>query len=490
MKIDVSFLDDLERRIRLNQAPKLKDLTSTIRPKGIPRSLTFRYANLLKRMGGAYHAIRLLNPIIRNTTAKPSNLELIEYAACLTKLNLSEESIELLNSISNEKSPEIHFERAAAYMIQWDYLSAREHLEKFLACSENSEYRICVGELNLGASYIYTNEASKADKALKQVLDRAKKGEFKLLCGNALELLAQSSILKKDFVTAEKFLKDASTYMGTSNPRYILYIEKVKVMRQLFTEDTSPDLVKRLGALRAQAADLRNWNTLRDIELFTAIATQDDQKIHDLYYGVPYPEYRKRILSFWEKPLQLSETYDKKIGRGTPQKIFDVTKGIDLHSKQQLSVGKTLHRLVQCLTSDFYAPFSATRIFSIVFRGVYFNPDTSQQQVYEAIKRLNKWFQDHEIDLRVMRGQGGYRLRSEKGYILRIKGTTQILTRPDDFLTRLLDAGLSENFSLKMVVAGLKLPKRSAVRRLSEATDQGLLVRKGKGPATRYSTKK
>ncbi len=388
--INVSFLDDLERRIRLNQAPKLKDLISTFSPKGIPRSLIFRYANLLKRMGGVYYAVRLLNPIIRNGTKVPSNLEIIEYAACLTKLNLSDESMELLNSIQNEESPEIHFERAAAYMSKWDYLSAREHLEKFLACPSN-DYRICVGELNLGASYIYTNEANEAVRVLKRVLERAKKNQFNLLCGNALELLAQSSILQKDFTSAENFINEASKYMGTSNPRYILYFEKVRAMRELFTGNISPALLRSLTTLRSKAASLRNWNTLRDIELFTAIATKDTNKIQDLYYGVPYPEYRKRILWFWDRPLQVSETYDKIIGPNpsAQKKIFDIANGIDLNSQHQLSIGKTLHRLVQCLTSDFYAPFSTTKLFSIVFQGTHFNPDTSPQQVYEAIKRLN-----------------------------------------------------------------------------------------------------
>ncbi len=491
MKIDVSFLDDLEHRIRLNQAPKLKDLTTTINPRKIPRSLVFRYANLLKRMGGVYYAIRLLNPIIRNTTKVPSNLEVIEYASCLTKLNLSDESMDLLNSIQDE-SPEIHFERAAAYMSKWDYSSAREHLEKFLSCKGNSEYRICVGELNLGASYIYTNEAAKAVKVLMQVLERAQKNQFTLLCGNALELLGQSSILQKDFKTAEKFLNDASTYMGTSNPRYILYVEKVKAMSELFTGNTSPDLLKSLVNLRSKAASLKNWNTLRDIELFTAIATNDTTKIQDLYYGVPYPEYRKRILLFWGRPFELNQTYDKKIGpnQNDSRKIFDVTMGIDLHSKNQLTVGKTLHRLVQCLTSDFYAPFSTTKIFSVVFKGAFFNPDTSPQQVYEAIKRLNHWFESHEIDLKVIRGKGGYRLRSEKGYVLRIQGTTKIFTRPDEFLTKLLSSGLTKDFSLKMVVSNLNIPKRSAVRRLTEATDQGFLERYGKGRGVKYSVKK
>ncbi|OQW49210.1 MAG: hypothetical protein A4S09_03845 [Proteobacteria bacterium SG_bin7] len=489
IKVDVSFLDDLENRLRLNQAPKVKDLVAAVSPKGIPRSLIFRYANLLRRMGGSYNALKLLNPIIRNSMQSPSNLEIIEYAACLTKLNLCDESIELLNSVRDESSPELHFERAAAYMTKWEYLFAREHLHKFLACPAIPEYRRRVGELNLGATYVHTNEPDKAIKILEHLLSRAKKSRFHLLCGNALELLGQAYVLKRDFPCATKLLNEASTYMGISNPRYILYIDKVRAMSQLLMENNSKPAIRGLIALRSQAANIRDWNTLRDIELLSAIATNDIKKIYDLYYGTPYPEYRKRILAFWGKPLPLVISYEKFIGvkQDRPKNIFDISKGLDLNSRHQLKVGKTLHRLIQCLTTDFYAPFSTTRIFSIVFRGVYFNPHTSRQQVYEAVKRLNQWFENREIDLQVIRGYGGYRLRSKNGYILKVDGSMKIHSRLDDFLKLLLENSLTQNFSLRAVVERLKLPGRSASRMLTLATEHGLLIRHGSGRSTSYS---
>lgn len=492
MRVDVPFLDDLERQIRSNQGPSLKDLISNIKTKDVPRSLVFRYANILKRLGGVYHAIRYLNPIVRNSMAKPTDTEMIEYASCLTKLSLSDESLEILNSIQNEEIPEVHFERAAAYVAKWDYHLAKKHFEKYLSSKSISEYRSCVGEINLGASYIFTNEPDQAENILLRALERNKKNKFDLLCGNTLELLGQCAILKNDFAKAKEVLSNSSTYLGSANPRYNLYFEKAQIMAELFSEGPSPELARRLNSLRALAAKLRNWNTLRDIELFTAIATKDVTKIKDLYYGIPYIEYRKRIVAIWGKPLQNISTYDRKIGNPNQNhsRVFDVTKGIDLPSKQELKLGKTLHRLIQCLTSDFYAPFSTTKIFSLVFKGAHFNPESSQQQVYEAIKRLNQWFSEHNIDLKIVRGKAGYRLRSRQGYILRISGSPKMHSREDHFLTELLNAGFQDNFTIKMVIAALKIPRRSAIRRLTEAQEQGLLIRVGKGPATKYSIKK
>lgn len=490
MKITVSFLDELEKLIRLNQAPSLKGLTS-VRSKDLPRALVCRYANLLRRMGGAKSALTLLNPIVRKKTGHPSNSQIIEYAACLTRLSLVDESIELLNSIKGDASAEIHFELAMAHVSKWDYQTAKTFFEKFLLSPSLSEYKRCVGEINVAASCIYINQTDEAMRILNSVLVKTKREQFKLLCGNILELMGEIAILQKDYASAEKYLQEAGLFLGSSNPRYILFIEKWRTIRQLLQDKGSPESVAKLNSVRSKAAKIRDWNTIREIELFTAIATNDLEKITDLYYSVPYPEYRKRILSLWGKPFKVSASYEKRIGPRTTGvgKIFDVAKGKDLKSGVQLSVGQAPHRLLECLTSDFYAPFSTTMIYSHVFKNTFFNPETSPQQVYEVIKRLNLWLEDNKLDLRILRGEGGYRLRTKDGYILRIGESPQNRTRLNDFLDGLLQHGLSENFSVSMVEKKLDLPRRTATRLLAEAMDQGDLIRSGGGHATRYSLK-
>lgn len=488
MKITVSFLDELEKQIRLNEAPSLRGLTA-IRSKDLPRALVGRYANLLRRMGGAKYALKLLNPIVRKKTGHANNNEIIEYAACLTRLSLFDESIDLLHTIKNESSPEIYFELAMAHVFKWEYPAARIFFEKYLLSPGLSEYKRCVGEINLAAGFIYLGDISAASQALDNVVAKAKKEEFHMLCGNALELLGEIAILKKDYAGAENYLKEASSLLGSSNPRYVLYLEKWRAIRRVLQENGSPKSIQDLLPVRNQAAKIRDWNTLREIELFKSMATDDLQGITDLYYSVPYPEYRKRILALWKKPFRINESYDKKIGPHPTRegKIFDIAKGRDLKSGRGLRVGHATHRLLECLTSDFYAPFSTTRIYSSVFKDAFFNPETSPQQVYEVIKRLNLWFSKNDLDLQILRGQGGYRLRSKEGYILRISESPQNRTRLNDFLENLSEHNLIENFSVSMVEENLDLPRRTATRMLAEATDLGWLTRSGGGHSTRYS---
>ncbi len=492
MKVTVSFLDNLEESIRLNRAPGLKRLAA-IRSKDIPRPLAYRYANLLRRMGGVKSALAVLNPIVRKKTGHPNHNEIIEYAACLTRLSLVDESIGLLSSIKNDPSPEIYFELAMANVSKWEYETARTYFDKYLHSSSITEYKRCVGKLNLGACYIYTDEISEASKILRNVLVKAKAEKFRLLCGNILELLGEIAILQKNYFGAEKCLTEANLFLGSTNTRYLLYLKKWRAISRLLQEKGSTALIKDLTSLRAEAAKLRDWNNIREIELFMAIATDDLQKVTDLYYSVPYPVYRKRILRLWGKAFSVSEIYEKKIGR-RPLKtgnVFDVAAGKDLKSGCQLKVGQAPHRLVQCLSSDFYAPFSTTRIFSSVFKNTFFNPETSPQQVYEIIKRLNTWFLENNLDLRVLRGEGGYRLRSEEGYILRIpEKPVSSPTRLEVFLESLWKNNLTENFSVSMVEQKLGLPRRSVTRYLGEATAEGFLVQTGGGHATRYSRSK
>lgn len=489
MKLNVSFLDTLEEQIRTNKAPKLEQLVRTFQAQEIPRTLVVRYANLLRRMGGTKHALRILNPVVRNDTEKPTIDEVIEYASCLTRLSLVDESIALLSKIDNEPKPEIQYELAAAYVAKWDYSKAIPYLKKYLSFTELSPYKICVGEINLAAAFIYTNELEKADSLLKKLLTKIQQYDFKLLWGNVLELQGEIAFINREFDRSMDLFRESGEKLQSSNPRYLLYIDKWKVISKMLKENGTKTSLLECAGLRKKAAELRDWNSLREIELYRALVTNDSEAIANLYYGVPYPEYRKRILSIWAKPLKVNGSHERRIGPGMVKikKIFDVAAGKDLFTDCQLKPGQTLHRLVQVLATDFYSPFSTTKIFSLVFKDSFFNPVTSPQQVYEIVKRLNEWFVENKIPLIVTRGKWGYRLRAEEAYFLRLQIDSEFRTKIDDFIESLENYGLVENFSVSMVEEKTGLARRTATRLLSDGVAAGKLLREGRAQSTKYS---
>ncbi len=477
MKVTVSFLDTLEAQIRANAAPKLEHFLNAHNYK-IPRPLTARYVNLIRRMGGPKYALNILNPIVRNDSAKPTVEEIIEYATCLCRVGLVDEGIGLLNSIANEPHAEIQFELAIAYMSKWDYPKAIPYLVKYLRFKELPVYKVCVGEVNLAASYIYTNEMERAESLLKKLIVKLQKNNFSLLLGNALELRGEIALENRDFDQALKIFKESAENLKSANPRYKLYQEKWEIIVKMLKGNGSKKSLLECGQLRKKVAAIHDWNSLREIELYKAIVTNDLQGITYLYYGSPYLEYRKRIVSAWGRSLNTdNECYDRKIGPGAVQgkKVFDIAAGKDLFSGEQLKVGQNMHRLLQAVTSDFYAPFLTTRIFSLVFKDDFYNPVTSPQQVYQLVKRLNDWFTENKIPLVMKYGDAGYRLRAEEAYVLRIPTKDTVRTKIDDFLESLRSNGLVKNFEVKEILKKLPLSRRSIFRLLSEAVASGKL---------------
>lgn len=491
MKVTISILDDLEAQIRTNKAPDLAQLVNAIRFQDVPRSLTARFANLLRRMGAIKYAIKILNPIVRGEFTKPTASEIIEYASCLTRFNLEEESINLLSEIGDEPNPEVQFELAAAHISKWNFQTAIPFLKKYIDCEGLSPYRVCVGKLNLAVCHIYTDDLERGQTTLQELLKTTEKSGFDLLSGNALELLGEISLMNRDLKAAEKYFRKSGEKLVSANPRYRLYLEKWLAISKMIKENGSEASLDDLARVRKKMAQIKDWNSIRQIELFRAVVMEDIEAVKNLYYGVSYPEFRKRILSVWGKPIKVDSYHERQIGQGDSgiRKVFDVAIGKDLHMGAQLKPGQTLHRLLQVLVSDFYAPFLTTKIFSLVFKGSLFNPNFSPQQVYMVVKRLNEWFTQNKIPLVVLRGQGGYRLRANEAYVLRIPNDMDlgIRTKLDDFIDNLLRHGLIEKFSKKMVKEKLGLPDRTASRLLTECFASGKLSRQGNGQSITYS---
>ncbi len=488
MGLTVSILDELEAQIRANQAPKLHQLVETIKPQDIPRSLMARYTNLLRRMGETKYAFKLLNPLMYNQVNKPSTFEIIEYTSCLARLGLEDESIARLMKIKDEPNPEISYVLAMSYVSKWDYPNAIIYFEKYLKYKSLGLYQVYVGKINLAASYFYTNNFEKADSILHEILPALQKSGFNLLWGNVLQLLGQIAIIRRDFENADNFFNEAQEKLMLSNPRYRLYLDAWVIIGYMLRDNGSKESLAKWELLRKKTVKLSDWNTLREIELFKSIATNDEEAVKKLYYGVPYPEFRKRILLMWQKPFNLDAYHERQIGQGVfhPKKIFDVSSGKDTYTGCNLKPGQTLHRLVQVMSSDFYAPFLTTRIFSLVYPGSSFNPNTSPQQVYEIVKKLNRWFLKNKTPLLVHRSKFGYRLRATDAYTLRIQNSVGVLVKIDDFVNNLIQHGLTEKFSLRMVEEKLGLPNRTASRLLSESVASGKLVRQGKSQSTVY----
>lgn len=492
MRVTTPFLDTLEENIRNNKAPSLSQLIEEIKPKDIPRGLLARYANLLRRLGGLKFAVKILNPIVRSRNSNPTSQEKLEYASCLTRLHLGEESIELLEQLKHENNSEVHFELAAAHISQWDYERAIPHLKAFLQHASIPAYRKVVGELNLGAALIYTNRTRDAEKLLLKVYNTATKEGFHLLVGNVCDLLSEIAITKREFRTALTYIKKAKEILKKSSSRYDLFVDRKYLIIKLMSHGATDEALREFSVLRKKAATLKEWNSIRELEIFRAIASRDLEKLLFVFYGTSHEQLRKRIENLWGQPIPPAKYYDRKIGPKPHKKnhIFDVTLGRDLATGARLKPGQYLHRLVRALAGEVHFPYPTSKLFSLVFQGLKYNPETSAPQVYGIINRLNYWFEENKIPLGVVASPGGYRLRSNKGYTLRIESkhtvTDKTADKINEFIFRLQETRINSGFTANMAMTALKTSKRSTIRLLTEAVNAGLLTRQGSTNLTRY----
>ena len=92
-----------------------------------------------------------------------------------------------------------------------------------------------------------------------------------------------------------------------------------------------------------------------------------------------------------------------------PQRVFDLTSARE-SQECQLKNGFLLHRLLHLLTEDLYQPLTLGKIFSRLFNGEYFDPNSSPDRVHQVVKRLRAWLRSEKIPLDIQEAGGFYRL--------------------------------------------------------------------------------
>ena len=48
-----------------------------------------------------------------------------------------------------------------------------------------------------------------------------------------------------------------------------------------------PEILRRISQLKNQALQLKHWEGVRDLDFYTACATEDEKLFHHLFFGTP-----------------------------------------------------------------------------------------------------------------------------------------------------------------------------------------------------------
>jgi hypothetical protein len=482
VELSVGALENLEKELRSGNVEIVKKALAKINGKKIPRNSVFRVANLLRRIGHYRTALRLLAPVIHPNTAlaqKASQEELVEYAANLIRLGIAGEALKILNSVQNQKVPEVLLYKAFSWVISWDYPKAIILLKEYLSSPGISAYQQIVAKINLASYYVQNFETEEAKKVLNEILEIPNIETQKQNLAYAYQTYAELSVLSGDFKNAKKFLEKAKGYL--SHYRYSLYNRQWSSILEVLQTKGSEESLQKLAEIKSEAATKKVWEVVRECDLFAALVRHDEERLLYLYFGTPHELFRERILKLYDKTLLIPKEYIWHEGANKPAAVFD------LQENATLKKGQLLHKLLQTLASDFYRPFKMETLCSRLFPDEIYSPGQTPAKVYDLVSRLRHVFKKHGIALEIVAsGKNEFKLDVTNACGVKVTLFANVKSKGDYFLEQLRSAFKDGEFSCNMAIQTTGRSRSTCKRNLREALEKGILSVRGHSQFTRY----
>lgn len=391
---------DLCRRTLLN-----------LSPKAIPRKWAAGLARIAWRSDSSLQALKILQTYIYpdnelSTPATPN--EKIQYAISLSNLGIVREALDLLKTINADEEPEALFQAASAHMTDWNYSAAIEPLQQMSVHPRVAPYRKLVAKVNLIAAYISISKFDKATDLLVEVQEECERNNHLLLLGNSWELLAQIQIARNQLPEAQVSLAKAGEILKVQGGRYLLFVDKWKAVLQCLQASSLEE--KKMGIcslqkVRENAVEVRHWNTLRECDLFEAIASKNEYLLRKVIMGTPSETYRRRVRGFYGRRVIATGKFKFRMEVSNPRQDNHLDSLFDPRQKQKgkeaLFEKPLLFSLYHALLRDFYQPHSMGTLFAQLYPTEKYNPYSSPGRTRQLMRRLTEWFSQYEIPLRV-----------------------------------------------------------------------------------------
>lgn len=485
----------VDELIRLGKINSARRILNQIIPKDIPRKEMASFARLARRTRMNYFALRILKPVIKVDnlfSSSASEEELSLYAGSLIRIGGRKQGLDILKKLDWKKNPEILMFQVDAYFSEWNYKDAIPLLKKYIRSLNISDYQRLVGRLNLAAAYVFEGLVGLAEDLLSVVRAECKFKGYQLLYANSLELSAQVLLSKKKFAEALTYLELASKILKEEINSYGFFLKKWSAITELLKNPTDKNHQKQISLLKDEARRELDWESLRQIEFYQALATRDEHLYFKLMLGTPYANYRNVLKRKFNRPPELPAEFRFRLGGDSEQTVDSNSETIPVlyvnagkGSNISIRGGSLLHRFLMILTRDFYRPIQVGEAFSLLYPNEYFDPESSPGRVRNLIKRLVNWFIENNVQLTIH--------VEKQTIILKSKGLVDLVTsRQKEELNinkfRILTLNKktrSDWFTTTQAASLLGISQRSVQRLLSECNKTDLQS-VGRGQGRRY----
>ncbi len=485
-------LETIESLIRQGRGRYAREKLKLLCEKKISRKHLLRVSSQARRVGLPLLALRLLRPIIRpdrGIREQPTDSELAEFAANLSRIGALDEALSVLEGLDEERNPEVLIYKVFALVPQWQYGRTIPLLEKYLKSHKVPPYEKLIAKANLAAAFVVEKRHGEADSLIDQITKEAQKGAYHLIYGMVLEIAAQNRLDQGKWKETEFFLNQAEQALTLSDPKGQFLVKKWRAILSLHRDREKDSARIELERIRQEAVSLHLWESLRQCDLYEALLTRNPHLFIHLYYGTPHEEYRKKILREFSAAPIIPDHYDFCFSHSikSPARV-DLETG-ELGSSKKwgvLKVGQIPFRLLQILCSDFYRPFRLGTIFHQLYRNEYFNPESARLRVHAALHRLRRELLQFEIPLEILELSGNYRLSAFRACTITIPLHKKTTNWQDHQLAKLEEKYQHHSFSIREAASHLGISNRSAHRIVATARKCGQLTCDRHGSTVRY----
>lgn len=473
-------LKEWDLAIREGRASEIRAQCRELKASDIPRNLLKDYAQIARRLGEPSLIIRWLRAVVRTdqSLTKPASVEeKALYGLGLSRLGAYREAAEILYGLNAEDFPEIYFFRTSLNFNQWNYSKGIADLNKYIRHKDLSPYSKLVGRLNRCAALVYLGKEELAHQEIEKLERILRVRGFHLLRGNLLEVRAQLHIDQSRLEEARRDLQEASSILKKADARSQLFVKKWEG----FIEAKSTTQAKAVAAIeevRQQAANIKDWETLRDCDFQLSLLLKDKDLFLKVYWSTGLSKYKQRMVERFDLREKIQNQYIWfSPGATESSPLFDLV---------QMAPSPLLKKLFFELTRDFYRPLQTTELSDRVYTNEYYNAETTPLKVHRLLQRGRQWLMKNQIPIDIESDKKNIRLLFNSPCRL------LLYRKQNDRDQAVLPTGLVEmdKFTVHDVGHQMNLSERTARRLVAKLLQQRQIVKVSEGARPRYRVRK
>ena len=452
-----------------------------LRVTEIPRQYRLPLANICRRANLLSVGLKILANVIashRERTEEATSSELAEYAVLLERCGAVKEALSILKHVDTSKAPEAYLYRAFCHFKSWDYGAAIPELIAHIDITPSPYLRL-VGQVNLAAAYVIDEKYDLAKALIDKNIALANEHGFTRLKGNCHELRGQLLLRQNDFSGARASLNEAEHIFSQEKTFDQFFVRKWQTVLKSF--DTKDHAL--LVGLKQEAFERKDWETVREADLFQLSLKFNESQFNHLYFGTPFESYRNRIRSFLGKTPQSKHFLHGELGGP----VFNLATG-EISDGDHLNPGKLIHRTIGVLLRDLYRPLRIGGLFAEIYPDEYFDIYSSPGRIHQLLFRMRDWIKENQIPVALVEDQRTYSLAVNGTFAFQLAAEEQSVEGWIPTWTRLITEFQSEQeITARDVRSRLQLKPSSCKRFLKWAVETGRLDRHGENNFSCYT---